>query len=79
MSSAEDLRRRVSGWRAAERRERALHAAAGPMAPQAAWSAALELYDLLPVDVREPDVTRVREIEMARRAWRTLRTHLSRR
>lgn len=75
--TAEDLRQRVAGWRTAERRERALRAHAGPAQPDAALAAALELYDLLPVDFRDTDVTRVREIELARRAWRTLRIHLA--
>ena len=76
--SAEDLRRRVIGWRVAERREQALLAEEGPMKPEAALHAAFELYDLFPVDLREPDVTRTREVELARRAWQTLRTHLMR-
>jgi hypothetical protein len=47
------------------------------MAPGAALHAALELFDLLPVDFRKPDMTRVREIEMTRRAWQVLRIRLT--
>ena len=77
--SADDLRRRVMGWRAAERREQAIRAEEGAAKPEAALAAALELYDLLPVDVSAPDVTRMVEIEHARRAWHTLRTRLTHR
>lgn len=65
-------------WRAAQHREHSLHSAAGPLPPEAAWQAALELYELLPVDFRLSDATRVREVDLARRAWRTLRMHLTR-
>ena len=78
-ASAEDLRRRVIGWRVAERREQTLRAEEGPIDPEAALHAAFDLYDLVPMDMREPDVTRAREIDLARRAWRTLRTHLTHR
>jgi hypothetical protein len=70
------LRRRVAGWRAAERREQAILAAEGPLAPAAALNAALELYELLAVDFRHEDVLRSREIELARHAWQMLRTRL---
>jgi len=70
------LRRRVAGWRAAERREQTILAAEGPLAPTAALNAAGELYELLAVDFRHEDVLRAREIELARHAWRMLRTRL---
>ena len=78
-TSADDLRRRVIGWRVAERREQALRAEEGPLAPDAALRAAFDLHDLVPMNIRASDVTRAREIELARRAWRTLRLHLTRR
>ena len=78
-ATADELRRRVLGWRAAERREQALRRDEGPLQPDAAVRAAFDLYDLVPGDTRELDVTRAREIEAARRAWRTLRFHLTRR
>jgi hypothetical protein len=77
--SADDLRRRVMGWRVAERREQAVLAETGPMDSASAWNAALELYDLLPGDFRHADATRLREVELARCAWRSLRMHLTRR
>ena len=61
----------------AERREQAIRADAGPMDPSDAFKAALELYEILAVDFRDADATRVREIELARRTWRTLRTRLA--
>jgi hypothetical protein len=75
----EDLRRRVTGWRRAERREQAVRAQSGLMNPEAAIDAAVDLADLLPSHLCEPDETRAREVEHARRAWRTLRTRLMRR
>jgi hypothetical protein len=74
--TAEDLRRRVAGWRAAERREQTLRAHEGPLEPNAALTEAFELYDLLPADFRAVDATRARDIELIRQAWRTLRTRL---
>ena len=47
------------------------------MEPAAAFAAALELYDLLAIDFRHADATRAREIDLARRTWRTLRTRLT--
>jgi hypothetical protein len=75
--NAADLRRRVAGWRTAERREQAIRADAGPVDPAAAFNAALELYDILAIDFRDADATRVREVELSRRTWRTLRTRLA--
>ena len=70
------MRRRVHGWRAAERREQAIRAAEGSMEPDDAMRAAFELCDLVQIDLRQPDVTRAREVENARRIWHTLRTRL---
>jgi len=69
---AEQLRRRVRGWRAAEVRERQLRAIEGAVAPEAALEAALELCELLP-DQTASDPLREREVEQARSAWRRLR------
>lgn len=73
-----DLRRRVMGWRAAERREQHLRAEEGPMDPEAALDAAIELHELLPsgLDTRD-DATRAREVAAARAAWRKLRARLA--
>src|SRR5690348_8387323 len=76
-ATANDLRRRVAGWRAAAQREQALRAKAAPLSPDAALTAAFELYDLLPADVPVADATRIREIALARRSWHTLRTRLA--
>jgi hypothetical protein len=73
-----DLRRRVDGWRQAERREQSLRAEAGPLTPAESFRAALELFDLLPIDIQTSDVTREHEVASARRAWRTLRIRLIR-
>jgi hypothetical protein len=75
--SAEDLRRRVIGWRQAERREHRVRAEAGPLDPVAAMNAALELYDFLPVHTCAPDDVRAREVAAARHAWHTLRIRLA--
>ena len=72
-----DLRRRVEGWRAAERREQALRAREGPMAADAALDAAIELADLFPSVATAVDPTRARGVADARAAWRKLRTRLA--
>lgn len=72
-----DLWRRVTGWRAAEHRERLVRAQEGPMDPDAALDAAIELYDLFPAAVDTIDVTRARDVADARAAWRKLRTRLA--
>jgi hypothetical protein len=76
--TAADWRRRVEGWRRAERREQSLRAEAGPMTPTDSFAAALELFDLLPIDIHTSDITREREVASARRAWQTLRIRLVR-
>jgi hypothetical protein len=76
--TAADLRRRVEGWRQAERREQSLRAEAGPLTPAESLRAAFELFDLLPIDIQTSDVTREREVASARRAWQTLRIRLAR-
>jgi hypothetical protein len=70
---AADLRRRVMGWRAAERRELALRAREGPPGPAAALEAAFDLHDLFAAAARATDAVRDREVAAARVAWRTLR------
>jgi hypothetical protein len=73
-----DLRRRVMGWRAAERREQVLRAQEGPMAPEEAFEAALEIHDLLPREWERLEALRARETAAARAAWQTLRARLGR-
>jgi len=74
---AADLRRRVMGWRAAERREQALRADEGPLSPAAALEAAFELHELFADASAGPDVVRSREVAAARAAWRTVRERLA--
>ena len=73
---AEALRRRVEGWRAAERRERTLRASAGVLSPREALLAAFELYALCPSVASAGDSVRRREVEEARALWRRLRARL---
>ena len=70
---AEQLRRRVQGWRAAEARERELRRIEGPMNPAESFEAGMELCELLPDLSSAPDPLRTREVEQARLAWRRLR------
>ena len=72
-----DIRRRVEGWRAAERREHVVHAEQGPMAADVALDAAIELADLFPSVAMAVDPTRARGVAHARAAWRKLRTRLA--
>jgi hypothetical protein len=65
------------GWRAAEVRERLLRAQEGPMAPDAAFDAAMELHALLAHPMDSLDATRAREVEAVRATWRKLRTRLA--
>jgi hypothetical protein len=74
---AADLRRRVLGWRAAERREQELRAREGPPSPADALEAAFELHDLFADTSGLPDVVRAREIAEARGAWRAVRQRLA--
>jgi len=77
-ASAADLRRRVLGWRAAERREQALRAREGPASPAEAVDAAFDLHDLFAgTPGQPPDVVRTREVAEARAAWRTVRERLA--
>lgn len=48
------------------------------MTPTDSFAAALELFDLLPIDIQTSDITREREVASARRAWQTLRIRLVR-
>jgi hypothetical protein len=77
MSDLADLRRRVMGWRAAERRERLLQAQQGPVDPGESLETAIDLLQLLPNEVSGPDIVRTREIGFARAAWRKLRVRLA--
>jgi hypothetical protein len=61
------------GWRAAERRERALRALEGPLSPAAALDAAFELHDVFAAASSRPDIVRAREVADARATWRKLR------
>lgn len=70
---AEQLRKRVQGWRAAEARERELRRSEGPMSPAESFEAGMELCELLPDLVSSLDPLRMREVEHARLAWRRLR------
>jgi hypothetical protein len=76
-ASAADLRRRVLGWRAAERREQALRAREAPPSPAEALEAAFELSELFGQASKLPDVVRAREVGEARAAWRTVRQRLA--
>lgn len=73
--SADEWRRRVAGWRAAERRERTLRQREGPMAPAVALEAALELSEWA-IAAGADDVARTAATEQARAAWQRLRMHL---
>jgi hypothetical protein len=69
------VRRWVAGFRAAAARDRRRPAV--PMAPQEAFDAAMELWDLKPeLFDEEPDALRLREVDAARRAWARLRERL---
>lgn len=70
---AEQLRRRVQGWRAAEVRERDLRRVEGPMGAAESFEAGMELCELLPDVTATPDPLRTREVELARQTWRRLR------
>jgi hypothetical protein len=70
--SPEDLRRRVEGWRAAERRERSLRREE-LLEPRAALEAGLDLARLDLADFTLPDPIREREVAAARRTWERLR------
>jgi len=76
MAAPADLRRRVMGWRAAERREQRIRAREGPLDPDASLEAAIELHEFLPPETDALDVVRRREIASARAAWQTLRARL---
>ncbi len=76
-NSAADLRRRVMGWRAAERRDHALRALEGPLDPASAMDAAFEIYDLFATTADAPDGVRLRELAGARAAWRKVRERLA--
>jgi hypothetical protein len=76
-SSAADLRRRVLGWRAAERRDQAQRAHEGPMDAALALEAAFELHELFAATVTGADAVRARDVANARNAWRKLRTRLA--
>ena len=67
----EELRRRVEGWRAAERRERRLRRAE-LLDPRAALQAGLEL-TRLDLSFASPDPIREREVAAARLTWERLR------
>ena len=73
---AKAIRRRVQGWREAERRERSLRSEAGPLEPAAALHAALELCELRPTESLSDDFLRAREVEDARAAWQRLRARM---
>jgi hypothetical protein len=76
-TSADDLRRRVWGWQAAERREHALRAREGPLSPAASLNAAFELYELFADTSERLDTVRARDVAEARAAWRALRRRLA--
>jgi hypothetical protein len=77
VATPDEIRRRVMGWRAAERRERTLRAREGPLGPAAALDAAFELHELFAAASNAPDVVGAREVEGARAAWRKLRARLA--
>jgi hypothetical protein len=74
--SSEEIRRRVEGWRAAERREREVREAEGAPPVSVALEAGLELCQLDPHPPGTVDPVRAREDESARRAWDRLRRGL---
>ena len=74
-ATPEELRKRVEGWRAAERRERALRRAEGPLAPAEAMAAALELCALDP-DSTASDPDRAASERSVIDAWQKLREGL---
>ncbi|MBN2574650.1 MAG: hypothetical protein JXP73_08785 [Deltaproteobacteria bacterium] len=74
--SREELRRRVLGWRAAERVEQRIHMGERPPAPDEALAWADELCALNPAAMSAPDSVRERGVDDARRAWDKLRARL---
>lgn len=74
-ASVEAWRRRVQGWRAAERRELDDRRERGPLAPDESLAAAIELAELLPFSAE--DAVRTREVEQARRAWSKLHAYFA--
>jgi hypothetical protein len=73
LEQAEQLRKRVRGWRAAEVREREVRRVEGPMSPAESFEAGMELCELLPDIAGSTDPLRTREVDRARQAWRRLR------
>lgn len=73
----EEIRRRVDGWRAAERREREVRALEGPRPPSQALEDALDLCQQDPLPVGGVDPVREREEEATRTAWDRLRRGLA--
>jgi hypothetical protein len=75
-SAREEIRRRVDGWRAAERREREAREAEGSPPPSVALQDGLELCLLDPLSPGSADPVREREDELVRAAWDRLRRGL---
>jgi hypothetical protein len=72
-SASRDLRRRVEGWRAAERLENALRREEGIPEPEASIEAAIELCELDPLSPGAEDPVRSREVQETRAVWEKLR------
>jgi hypothetical protein len=74
-ASPDDLRRRIAGWRAAEKREAALRRNEPILEPNQAFALALELCALDATDPDKTDPVRERDVEATRNAWAKLREH----
>jgi hypothetical protein len=73
---AQELRRRVVGWRAAESEEQRLRQQEKPLSAEESLAAAEALRAINPAIFAEPDAVREREVEAARRAWDKLRERM---
>jgi hypothetical protein len=71
--SREELKRRVLGWRAAERAGQQARMVERPLGPDEALAWADKLRALNPMAFSEADEVREREVAEARRAWDKLR------
>jgi hypothetical protein len=77
MSAAADLRRRVLGWQAAQRREQDVRAREGAPAPDAAFAAAADLFDRWAATNPPADALRDRDVAAVRASWSLIRQRMS--
>ena len=75
-ASSDELRRRLAGWKAAERREREIRRQEPVPEPAESFDQALELIELAWLELEHVDAVREREERRARTAWAKLRRRL---